>query len=476
MLSRLKILRNAGTSDRPLSAWLLTLVPLALSAVKKITCAGTEVEAKHELHNTGEEILRQFVSQAPVAMAMFDSAMVYMACSRRWIEDYRLDGVNIIGRCHYDVFSDLPERWKEPHRRGMAGEVRADDDVFLRVDGREQWLPWTVSPWRTGDQTVGGITIITEDVTDKVLAQRALREKELRLRLAQEAAKGGAWEWRLADDQIWWIDSRWSLRRLVRSEQWSPIFATWETLIHPDDHVRVIPAALRSVALGEDIEIEWRLKTPETEPVRWFMTRGRPIFGADGCPDRYFGIVIDITERKRMEETVRESEERQSFLLALNDALRAVDEPVEAIAIAVKMLGWKLDANQVVYDKADEIIHEWNNGSLSAFAVLRPEHFDEFIIEDLSNGRTVAVGDVGSDPRMCTPEGRTIFERNSVAAFISVPFVKNDRRAGFSPFTSATRINGARMRLCWRRRWRSAHGKSPSGRGCRRLCAKAREA
>ena len=260
-------------------------------------------------HEKSEELLRQFVDQAPAAMLMLDRDMVHLACSRRWLELFGLDDGGM-GRPHYDVFTQIPQHWKEAHRRGLAGEtVCADEEAFTRPDGGMRWMRWEVRPWLTSDETIGGITIMGEDETERVLAVRALRESELRMRLAQEAA-GSALGMRLADNQIRWSESSWSLRTLVRSEQWRPIVETWETLIHPADYEVVISAALRSVARGEEIEIQWRLKSPEGEPVRWFMTRGRPILGADGAPDSYFGVVIEITDQKLAVDALRESELR----------------------------------------------------------------------------------------------------------------------------------------------------------------------
>ncbi len=142
---------------------------------------------------------RQFVDQAPVAMLVLDRNMVHLACSRRWVELHGGDAG--IGRYHYDLFPQVPEHWREAHRRGLAGEaVSADEEVFERPDGGKQWLRWEVRPWTMSDGAIGGIAIMTEDVTDRVLATMALRESELRMRLAQEAARAGAWEWRLADN------------------------------------------------------------------------------------------------------------------------------------------------------------------------------------------------------------------------------------------------------------------------------------
>lgn len=91
--------------------------------------------------------LRLLVENAPVALGMFDSEMRYLAASRRWVTDYQLQDQEIIGRCHYEVFPEISEQWKEIQRRGLAGEVlEADEEAFARMDGSVQWLRWIVQP------------------------------------------------------------------------------------------------------------------------------------------------------------------------------------------------------------------------------------------------------------------------------------------------------------------------------------------
>ena len=256
-------------------------------------------------------------------MAMFDRNMRYMSCSGRWVEDYGLKDAAPLGRCHYELFPELPERWKEVHRRCMAGEVvRAEEDPFVRADGRTQWLRWEVRPWLTRDQAIGGITIMAENVTERVEAVRALRENELRMRSAQGAAQAGVWEWRLADDRLQWSETLWSLYNLKPSE---PSFDVWISYVHPEDRERVIRTVRDASAIGREYEVQWRMKLPEGEPERWLLSRGRPIIDANGDPERYIGVVIEITERRRVEEALRKAEELE----------RQKREELEAILAAI---------------------------------------------------------------------------------------------------------------------------------------------
>ena len=123
-----------------------------------------------------KELLQLFIAHAPAALAMFDREMRYLVASRRWLEDYSLLGRNIIGHSHYEIVPDIPGRWKDAHRRGLAGEsLRAEQDRFERADGTVQWIRWEVIPWRADDGSVGGIILFAEDVTRQMEVEERLR-------------------------------------------------------------------------------------------------------------------------------------------------------------------------------------------------------------------------------------------------------------------------------------------------------------
>ncbi|MGA7856499.1 MAG: PAS domain S-box protein [Terracidiphilus sp.] len=121
------------------------------------------------------ELLQLFIEHAPAALAMFDREMRYLAASRRWLENNAMAGKQVIGVSHYETHPDIPENWKEAHRRGLAGEtLSSDGDRFERADGEVQWRRWEVRPWHTAAGDVGGVIIFSDDITRQKTAEDRL--------------------------------------------------------------------------------------------------------------------------------------------------------------------------------------------------------------------------------------------------------------------------------------------------------------
>jgi len=128
------------------------------------------------------ERLRLFVEYAPAAVAMFDRKMRYLAVSRRYATDYRTRSRDLLGRSHYDVFPEIPDRWREIHRRCLAGAVeKCDEDPFPRPDGTVDWVRWEIHPWRDFTGEIGGIILFSEVVTQRKQAEDRLAAERERL-------------------------------------------------------------------------------------------------------------------------------------------------------------------------------------------------------------------------------------------------------------------------------------------------------
>jgi len=144
------------------------------------------LEAQGSLLRSREEFLGVFIKNVPAAVAMLDRDMRYLQVSDRWCTDYLPGIAQVLGRSHYEIFPDMPERWKEVHRRALQGETqRADEDRWDGQDG-PHWARWEVRPWKTPEGVVGGILILAEDITRRKQMEETLSDMSRKLIESQE--------------------------------------------------------------------------------------------------------------------------------------------------------------------------------------------------------------------------------------------------------------------------------------------------
>jgi two-component sensor histidine kinase/DNA-binding response OmpR family regulator len=127
-------------------------------------------------------LLDYIISHDNSAIAVLDQNLVFLYVSDRFRSDYRLDpDVAVAGRHHYEVFPDIPEKWRTVHRRALAGEVLSSDfDVYPRDDGTTDYTRWEARPWYTRNNAIGGIILYTEVLTERVRESQAYRDAERR--------------------------------------------------------------------------------------------------------------------------------------------------------------------------------------------------------------------------------------------------------------------------------------------------------
>lgn len=94
------------------------------------------------------KLLNYIIEHDPSAIAMHDKDLYYIFVSQSYLHDYKVAEKDVIGKHHYEVFPDIPEKWKEVHQRALAGEVlRSEEDLFEREDGSADWTRWECRPW-----------------------------------------------------------------------------------------------------------------------------------------------------------------------------------------------------------------------------------------------------------------------------------------------------------------------------------------
>ncbi|MBD1937773.1 PAS domain S-box protein [Microcoleus sp. FACHB-68] len=121
--------------------------------------------------------LKQIIANAPVAMAMFDREVRYLAYSNKWLIDYNLQGQSIIGKSHYELFPNIHKRWKAINKRALQGEaISSPEDVFESENKSKIYFRWAVHPWLERDGCVGGTVVVTDRINELVEAREAALE------------------------------------------------------------------------------------------------------------------------------------------------------------------------------------------------------------------------------------------------------------------------------------------------------------
>ena len=262
--------------------------------------------------------LELFIEHAPSAIAMFDNEMKYIAASNRFLEDYNLVNIDVVGKSHYELFPDIPEKIKEVHRRCLAGAAeRSEEDPFLRSDGRTDWIRWEARPWYESPGETGGIILFSEVITARKEAEISLRNSEERLRHAAEAANFGTYSYEFQTGKIYYSPEHLAIYGLEPDDTIELDDDMTAKALYPDDKVMFLEAMKKTNNPEAEnpglLDIEFRITRPDGE-LRWLRVKGRTTFDAEGKPMRADGIVQDVTEHKLAAEALRESQEQYRLL------------------------------------------------------------------------------------------------------------------------------------------------------------------
>lgn len=132
--------------------------------------------------------LQSFVLATPAPVAMFDKEVRYVAYSKKWLNTYGLEGEEILGKSHYEIFPEVSDEWRKIHKECLEGKThKRDEDLFQRQDGSAQWIKWEVRPWYLESGEIGGIIMLTDDITQSKELEFELRDAKERAEIASQA-------------------------------------------------------------------------------------------------------------------------------------------------------------------------------------------------------------------------------------------------------------------------------------------------
>jgi len=282
---------------------------------------------------------------------------------------------------------DIPQMMKEAFSVGAHAYVvksAISDQLITALE--------TVQRGGVSSPDIYGSTQVNVDVQEilqrSVVFERALRETEERLRLAQQVARVGSFEFNVKTGVSRWTPE-WEALYGLRPGTFSGTNSAWELLIHPEDRHATV-TAFKETPAGQVFEGEWRVIWQDSS-VHWLLGRAWLFSDTDGKPERWVGVNIDITERKRAEAETKK-------------LLRLLDLSFDAIVlrdVGDRVRYWNRGAQELYGWTAEEAFGNVTHTLLQTafpeplekiFAVLRTEgRWEGELTHFTRNGKRVTV-------------------------------------------------------------------------------------
>jgi PAS domain S-box-containing protein len=373
--------------------------------------------------------VRQTFDTSATALTRCSRDLRYLSVNPAYVKMVGLPAEEIIGHSMIEVLGAKALDVIRPRiERVLRGErVEYDEEIPLS-SGAIRFLHVVSTPCMNAAGEVDGWVSSISDISDLKQATMELQEREQRLRLALDASAAGVWTWDPFTNQTTW-DSR--LRaQYGYVEDVSPTFNGWISAIHEEDRSKVL-AHLEEVLSGRLNEWNIIFRAVKTDgAIAWMHALGRADRAPDGQVIRMSGINLDITDRRRAEDVLRESEERDAFLLRLADTLRPLSDPRAVQEAVGRLLCKHLRANRVNYveiDGTDFIVKmSYANGVAPLTGRWPIKAFGASMLEGYKRDERVVVNDIRTDPKF-TDNERARWTSRDVVAFVGIMLVKDKK-------------------------------------------------
>jgi PAS domain S-box-containing protein len=273
------------------------------------------LERQRDALRKSEKELRDVIDTIPALVwsALPDGSNIYV--NKRFVEytgssTEQTAGSGWEALVHPDDLERHAGKWMEAIATGKPheSEVRS-----RRADGQYRWQLDRGVPLRDGDGNIVKWYGVTADIEDRKRAEEALQlvssdlqDSKAKLEEAQRIAHVGYWEWDLTSNHVNWSDETYRIYGL-RPQEYPIDIAVIRKLIHPEDLEFVFRLAEEAVRGGLRTDVEHRIIRPSGE-LRTVHSQGDVKRDASGRPYKMFGTVQDITDRKRADEALQQSQ------------------------------------------------------------------------------------------------------------------------------------------------------------------------
>jgi len=265
-----------------------------------------------------EKQLSLVAKNIPDLVSRVDRDLRYLFVSDSYERWFGIPAANILGRTTPELLgAENFKRVAAANERALRGERVTQENLVKNAAGESFYGLVNFVPDIDSAGNVQGIFIFVHDITAQKRAEQALAEAEGRLRVALQAGRVGTFDWDVVSGKIVWSRGHEELWGMAPGA-FRGTYEEFDARVHPDDRAGLNRAVAQAMADRRTYRHEFRVVWPDGS-VHWIAGQGEFSFDDAGQPTRMMGVVIDVSERKRAEEALRQSDERLRQAVRVSD-------------------------------------------------------------------------------------------------------------------------------------------------------------
>lgn len=300
--------------------------------------SGTHIDVTEKYENLKKiryyhDLMSDVIDHMNSGVAVHDKDLNYVYVSRKYLDMYNIKD-DVIGKHHYEIFPDLPEKWRKVHQRCLKGEVLSKDrDPFIRADGTVDITRWECRPWYNEKQEIAGIIVYTEVINEFIEIEQELEKSKAMLQAVMDNLPIGiAVNSVLPEVKFNYMNDKFpqayntSKEALEKGDFWE--------VVYEDESFRkeLKENVLKDIATKDIEKMQWKDVpiTKNSKIIKYVTAYNTPLPNED----LLISTAIDSTLRKELEITLEtkvqelfiQKEEIEATLLAIGDAVISTDE------------------------------------------------------------------------------------------------------------------------------------------------------
>ena len=347
--------------------------------------------------------MRAWLENSPACTKIVDLDFNLQYMSNAGVKYLHIDNVTLLYGKPYP-FDFYPESFRDVMTKNMekvveTGVVVAQEASVVDTEGNELWFHSTIIPVNNDEDLIDHLMIVSIDTTSSKKAERGLiavnenlekrvedrtvelnkaneelQKKIVKSKQAEELAKSakerlqlslhsthaGTWDWNIETGVVKWDKSMQEIFG-IEYGTYKGTYDEWKMLVHPDDRKEADKATKNSIETGEQYYAEYRVKAVG-DSWRYIKAQAIVKYDISDKPIRMVGVVIDITESKRMEQALIQSEKLKSMATITAGISHEFNNILNIISGNVQLLQMNHQDNKELMDRFCTIMESVDDG------------------------------------------------------------------------------------------------------------------